>query len=50
VRAREHPGADVTGALALLDTGDIGPWVLAGTHGTQLYAGGIVLLATALIG
>lgn len=34
----------------LVDTGGIGPWVLAGTQGTQLYAGGTVLLNSALIG
>ncbi len=38
------------GAGGLVDTGDVGPWVLRGTTGTQLYAGGVVLLQTALIG
>jgi len=37
-------------AGALVDSGGVGPWVLAGTPGTQLYAGGIVALHTALIG
>lgn len=40
--------SDGTGGLA--PTGDVGPWVLAGTSGTQLYEGGIVLLAVGLIG
>ena len=35
---------------ALVDTGGIGPWVLGGTQGTQLYEGGAVLLNSALIG
>lgn len=38
------------GAGGTTDTGDIGPFVLAGTAGTTLYEGGTVLLATALIG
>lgn len=32
------------------DTGDVGPWVLAGTSGTQLYAGGVVALTSGVIG
>jgi hypothetical protein len=32
------------------DTGDIGPWVLSGTSGTQLYAGGVVALTSGVIG
>lgn len=39
-----------TGPGSTTDTGDIGPWVLAGTAGTQLYAGGVVLLAAGVIG
>lgn len=35
---------------ALVDTGGIGPWVLKGTSGTQLYEGGAVLLHSAVIG
>ena len=35
---------------AATDTGDIGPWVLAGTSGTQLYEGGIVALTSAVLG
>lgn len=38
------------GMGALVPTGDIGPWVLAGTSGTQLYEGGLVLLQSGLIG
>lgn len=37
-------------AGAATDTGDIGPWVLAGTSGTQVYEGGVVQLTTAVIG
>lgn len=49
------PVTDETGMVSdgsggLVDTGGIGPWVLRGTTGTQLYEGGIVLLTTALIG
>jgi hypothetical protein len=33
-----------------VDTGDVGPWVLTGTTGTQLYEGGVVLLTSGLIG
>lgn len=32
------------------DTGDIGPWVLSGTSGTQLYEGGVVALTSGVIG
>jgi hypothetical protein len=32
------------------DTGDVGPWVLSGTQGTRLYAGGLVLLTAGVIG
>lgn len=39
----------ITDGTGLLDTGDIGPWVLSGTSGTQLYAGGIVLLTAGVI-
>lgn len=38
------------GVGGTLPSGDIGPWVLAGTSGTQLYEGGLVLLAVGLIG
>lgn len=38
------------GAGGLADTGDIGPWVLSGTQGTQLYEGGMVLLQSGVIG
>ena len=38
------------GAGGLIDSGGIGPWVLRGTKGTQLYAGGLLLLDTGLIG
>lgn len=38
------------GAGGLTPTGGVGPWVLAGTSGTQLYAGGVVLLSAGLIG
>ena len=38
------------GVGGTLPSGDIGPWVLAGTRGTQLYEGGLVLLAVGLIG
>jgi len=38
------------GAGGLTPTGDVGPWVLQGTTGTQLYEGGLVLLNTGLIG
>lgn len=31
-------------------SGDTGPWILAGTSGTQLYEGGLVLLQSGLIG
>jgi len=34
----------------LVDTGDVGPWVLSGANGTLLYEGGIVLLTTGVIG
>ena len=37
-------------AGAATSTGDTGPWVLAGSDGTQLYEGGLVALTTALIG
>lgn len=33
-----------------VDTGDVGPWVLSGSTGTQLYEGGVVLLTSGLIG
>lgn len=35
---------------AATDTGDIGPWVLAGTAGTQLYVGGVVQITAAVLG
>lgn len=38
------------GMGGLLESGGIGPWVLSGTTGTQLYEGGLVLLDTGLIG
>jgi len=38
------------GPGSMVDTGDIGPWVLAGTQGTMLYAGGLVALTQVLIG
>lgn len=38
------------GAGGLTPTGDVGPWVLQGTTGTQLYEGGLVLLSAGLIG
>lgn len=38
------------GMGGLIDSGDIGPWVLSGTSGTQLYEGGLVLLDACLIG
>ena len=38
------------GAGGVTPTGDVGPWVLGGTAGTQLYEGGLVLLNTGLIG
>jgi len=38
------------GVGGLIDSGGIGPWVLSGTTGTQLYEGGLVLLDTGLIG
>lgn len=38
------------GVGGLTPTGDVGPWVLQGTTGTQLYEGGLVLLITGLIG
>lgn len=49
------PVTDATGMVSdgqggLLDSGGIGPWVLSGTSGTQLYEGGLVLLDTGLIG
>jgi len=43
-------GMQSDGAGGLIDTGDIGPWVLGGTQGTQLYAGGIVALAQTILG
>ena len=50
----EGPVTDEAGfagpAGAAEDTGDIGPWVLRGTSGTQLYEGGVVALTTGLIG
>ena len=44
----EH-GMASDGAGGLVDTGGIGPWVLEGTRGTQLYEGGLVLLRSAVI-
>lgn len=49
------PVTDETGAISdgiggTLPSGGIGPWVLAGTSGTQLFEGGLVLLSTGLIG
>lgn len=38
------------GVGGVLDTGDVGPWVLTGTAGTQLYEGGLVLLQNGVIG
>lgn len=32
------------------DTGDVGPWVLAGTTGTMIYAGGVLVLDDVLLG
>lgn len=50
----EGPVTDEAGftgpAGATVDTDGIGPWVLKGTTGTQLYEGGLVALATGLIG
>ena len=50
----EGPVTDQAGfagvAGAAEDTGNIGPWVLSGTSGTQLYEGGVVTLTTGLIG
>ena len=46
----DEAGMASNGAGGLVDTGGIGPWVLEGTHGTQLYAGGLVLLRSAVIG
>lgn len=50
----EGPVTDEAGfagpAGAAEDTGNIGPWVLRGTSGTQLYEGGVVALTTGLIG
>ena len=40
--------SDGVGGVA--PTGDVGPWVLQGTSGTQLYEGGLVLLSAGLIG
>lgn len=49
------PVTDAAGMVSdgmggLLESGGIGPWVLSGTSGTQLYAGGLVLLDTGLVG
>ena len=49
------PVTDASGKVtaaggSLADTGDVGPWVLLGTTGTQLYAGGLVLLVAGVIG
>ena len=44
----EAGGASAGGNIA--DTGDVGPWVLGGTSGTLLYAGGLVLLTAGVIG
>lgn len=38
------------GVGGVVASGDVGPWVLQGTNGTQLYAGGLVLLTAGLIG
>lgn len=38
------------GSGGVVPTGDVGPWVLSGTNGTQLYAGGVVLLSAGLVG
>lgn len=46
----DEAGRVSDGVGGLVDTGDVGPWVLRGANGTQLYEGGIVLLQTALIG
>lgn len=40
--------SDGTGGT--LSSGGIGPWVLAGTNGTQLYEGGLVLLNVGIVG
>jgi hypothetical protein len=50
----EGPVTDENGFVSdggnLLDSGDTGPWVLAGTKGTMLYEGGLVLLTSGVIG
>ena len=46
----DETGAISDGIGGTLPSGGIGPWVLAGTSGTQLFEGGLVLLATGLIG
>lgn len=38
------------GAGGVTPSGDVGPWVLQGTAGTQLYEGGLLLLSAGLIG
>ncbi len=43
-------GNYTTGGAVVPHPSGIGPFVLTGTAGTQLYAGGIVRLTTALIG
>ena len=43
-------GGMVTSGAGVVDTGDVGPWVLLGASGTQLYEGGLVLLASGVIG
>lgn len=48
--ATDATGMVSDGVGGLLESGGIGPWVLSGTTGTQLYEGGLVLLDTGLIG
>ena len=48
--ATDAQGMVSDGVGGLVDSGGIGPWVLGGTSGTQLYQGGLVLLDSGLIG
>lgn len=47
----DENGMQSDGVGGLIDSGNVGPWVLGGTSaGTMIYEGGIVALHTAVIG
>lgn len=49
-KVTDESGFVSTSGGGTTDTGDIGPWVLAGTTGTMIYAGGVLVLDSVVMG